>query len=104
MSEQSATSPTEVLAALDFVEWDRGTVAENIVTFFGWVRRSDGQRDFIYLEFSRETLLPTWWATSSAKYSRALNEALAPSEPHSDCVFWRDALRALELSRPVEAT
>ena len=85
-------NPRDVLRALDFVAWDRATIAEDVITFFGWIRRSDGQRDFAYLEFDRAIGTVNWWATSSAKYSRRMTEIVAPGSEHCDCVPYEDAL------------
>lgn len=88
-----AMKPTDAIASLPFVTWDRGTIAEDVVTIFGWIPRRDGQRDFVYLEFSRSDGEVSWWATSSAKYSRQITKMFGGE--HSDCVPWLDALAAL---------
>jgi len=79
------------------VEWDRGVVGEEHVVVYGWIRRSDGRRDFALVEFERSTGRPSWWATSSAKYSKALHHFCGgKAEEHVDCVPFMEALRAVQ--------
>jgi hypothetical protein len=80
----------------DFVQWDRGVVGDEHVVVYGWIPRPDGRRDFALIEFKRATGQPTWWLTSSAKYSKALHEWCGGKpEEHVDCVPFSEALLAI---------
>jgi hypothetical protein len=77
-----------VMDKLPMVEWDR-CVRPGDGTFivYGWIARSDGQRDFVVLSF----LWPTdptaaLFTTSSAKHSAEIARLLYGSEAeHIDC-------------------
>ena len=71
----------EILELLDFVNWDRlfGDIEEPVI--FGWIDRDDNKKDFVVLDF---TQYPTWFATSSKKYSKEIGKLLEHKE-HSDC-------------------
>jgi hypothetical protein len=71
------------------VEWDRYTCSGNIVyNLYGWIRRSDGERDFVVLQVfltGGEPILS--YITSSAKYSRTIAEIIfKESAGHTDCI------------------
>jgi hypothetical protein len=88
----------------DFVQWDRGVVGDQRTIIYGWIRRSDGARDFAIIEFDHSTGLPSWWLTSSAKYSKVLHEWCGgKAEEHVDCVPFQEAMRRA-LGLPMEAT
>jgi len=83
------------------VEWDRGVVGEEHVVVYGWIRRSDGRRDFALVEIERATGQPSWWLTSSAKYSEALHHFCGgKAEEHVDCVPFLEALEAAAQPEP----
>jgi len=69
-----------VLKRLDFVSWDRYFGEGDNLTFFGWIGRKDGYKDFVVLDFS---IKPIWFATSSKKYSSKIADLL--NQKHSDC-------------------
>ena len=97
----STETPRQMLQRLPFVEWDRGIVAETVATVFGWIQRHDGKRDFVYLEFDRSTSEVVWWATSSAKYSRQITDALVPGTDHFDCKPFETVLQEMLGGRSV---
>jgi hypothetical protein len=74
------------------VTWDRFTVSreetEVTTTIYGWVARTDGQRDFILLKFTQHTGRGTYdlsFCTSSAKYSDDFAKRLEMGG-HSPCL------------------
>ena len=87
---------TAVCNALSFVTWDRltfGDVGDNSYgQVFGWIPRSDGQRDFVIV-----TSWASWdtvnFNTSSAKYSEQIDENLyGPNDGHGTCKLVEDFL------------
>lgn len=65
------------------VEWDRYTDGK-IINVYGWIKRSDSQRDFLLLQIMDGKF---GFVTSSAKYSKVLHEYLFGSlEEHHDCI------------------
>jgi hypothetical protein len=71
------------------VEWDRYTCSGNIVyNIYGWVRRSDGDRDFVLVQFFLNGGIPMMsFVTSSAKYSKQIGEVICGIDfEHSDCI------------------
>lgn len=70
------------------VIWDRFTQTDDgYYVVYGWLRRSDGDRDF--LMFAIDTVLTpddVFYTTSSAKYSEAIAQLLyGTSEDHNPC-------------------
>jgi len=87
---------TAVCNALPFVTWDRLTIGDidddSYGQVFGWILRSDGQRDFVLI---------THWAswdtvnfnTSSAKYSAEIDKILfGNNDDHGTCKLVEDLL------------
>lgn len=73
----------QIKAAIPVI-WDRFVRFNNQYTVFGWINRTDGQRDFLIIWFNEgDKLSDIAFATSSAKYSKAVAD-LFGSE-HGDC-------------------
>ena len=71
-----------VLAKLLFVEWDRFTFNNGLLTIFGWIsRENDDYKDFVVLRFSEIEV--AFIQTSSLKYSAIIGEALGTG--HTAC-------------------
>lgn len=69
------------------VEWDRYTNDDGYYIVYGWILRTDGQRDFLMIAMW-ETDPPeaVFYTTSSAKYSRKIAEVIYGSaDDHNDC-------------------
>lgn len=67
------------------IKWDRYTVYKDRFTLFGWIDRTDGQRDFVVIDFDDNCeLKDISFVTSSAKYSEKIAELLGMG--HSDCI------------------
>ncbi len=65
------------------VEWDRYTEGK-ITNVYGWIKRSDGQRDFLLIQLMDGKF---GFVTSSAKYSKVLHEYLfGDLVEHNDCI------------------
>jgi hypothetical protein len=76
----------EVLRRLTMVEWDRCTSSDVDMAVYGWIARSDGQRDFVMVVFIAGSPHPESFATSSAKYSREIMRLLCGDDKgHIDC-------------------
>jgi len=59
------------------IKWDRYTEHEGEYNIYGWIKRKDGQRDFVLLQIYEENgEIKGGFTTSSAKYSQALNKFL----------------------------
>ncbi|HEA65079.1 MAG TPA: hypothetical protein ENI02_02945 [Candidatus Aminicenantes bacterium] len=69
-----------VLKKLDFVNWDRYFGVGNDLTFFGWIDRKDGYKDFVVIDFIGKEIS---FATSSKEYSKKIADLL--NVEHSDC-------------------
>ncbi|MCX6216524.1 hypothetical protein [Spirosoma sp.] len=70
------------------IQWDRYTKTDDgYYVVYGWIARSDGQRDFIMLAmWETDKIDDIFFTTSSAKYSRRILEVLFGSaEDHNDC-------------------
>lgn len=73
------------------ITWDRFIDSPGFVTIYGWLERSDGKRDFIIILMSKlsETLI--FYATSSIKYSQAIQDYLGVApEDHNDCQLFEN--------------
>lgn len=69
------------------VIWDRFTETDGYYVVYGWIARSDGQRDFLVIQMWN-TDLPSeaFWITSSAKYSEDIERALSGNiQDHVPC-------------------
>ena len=81
----------EVIKKLDEsipVVWDRFTKTDDgYYVVYGWIVRSDGQRDFIMFEmWEYEKPENVAYATSSAKFSRRISEILyGHADDHNEC-------------------
>jgi hypothetical protein len=85
---------TEIIIPLnDLVEWDRYGIRNNENGFiFGWIKREDGHRDFVSVNFQL-----TWnqfvfnYTTSSKKYSKEIAKILSKEgansvlDPYLEC-------------------
>lgn len=67
--------------------WDRFTCTdEGFYVVYGWITRSDGQRDFIMITWDVAEPIGVWYTTSSAKYSAKICEILyGTAEGHNSC-------------------
>ena len=69
------------------LEWDRYTENEGFYNVYGWIKRTDKQRDFLLLQFDDSALLDVGFVTSSAKYSKAIHDYLSEDiDEHNDCI------------------
>lgn len=75
------------------VEWDRFTYSsmserQGVYNIYGWIHRTDGQRDFLLLLLTQiDGYMYPNFVTSSAKYSKLINAFLfGENAPHSDCI------------------
>lgn len=73
---------TDAMKRFDMVEWDRWAGSRDNYSAFGWIKRSDGQRDFLALDIVDGEIVD--FVTSSAKYSKKFCEIMGWE--HSDCV------------------
>lgn len=74
------------------ITWDRFVKHSNHICAFGWIERTDGQRDFAIVWFDEGSeLKDISFATSSAKYSKQLAELLGSE--HVDCEKVPEGLR-----------
>ena len=64
----------KVLKQFTEVKWDRFVFANNCTSVFGWIKRKDGQRDFLLIDFDEFDIVG--YATSSAKYSKIFAKRL----------------------------
>ena len=71
----------KVLKQFTEVKWDRFVAKENWVRVFGWIKRKDGKRDFLVIDFLSSVVMD--FCTSSAKYSKLFSERL--NFKHTDC-------------------
>jgi hypothetical protein len=69
------------------IEWDRFVEKDGEYGIYGWIKRKDGQRDFVLLEIYEENgQIKGGFSTSSAKYSKKLHEFLYGKKvPHNPC-------------------
>jgi len=70
------------------IEWDRFTQDEsnNFHCVYGWINRSDGQRDFILIEYWSDCPDNVWYCTSSAKYSAEISKLMyGETTNHNQC-------------------
>lgn len=69
------------------VIWDRFTSDDGFFVVYGWIARSDGQRDFLMISMDVDyPAEDVFFTTSSAKYSREIMKCLFGSdEDHNDC-------------------
>lgn len=77
-----------VMAKLEpIVSWDRCVQHAGTLIVYGWIPRSDGQRDYAELAFLWADQPDAYYfTTSSAKHSKHLWELLAgPGATHVDC-------------------
>ena len=67
------------------VEWDRYTQNKNDYNIFGWIRRSDGQRDFLLIQINVKNMV-AGFITSSAKYSEEIHKLIFGNlNMHTNC-------------------
>lgn len=69
------------------IEWDRFTEEGGDYNIYGWIQRSDGQRDFVLLMLDRkDDKIKGGFVTSSAKYSAAICQFMFNEEgDHEPC-------------------
>lgn len=67
------------------LEWDRYTETETELNCYGWIKRTDGGKDFLVINFSIDETSPdqVWFVTSSAKYSQSFCDLTGGT--HSPC-------------------
>jgi hypothetical protein len=81
----------ESLSKLIPIEWDRFTEDEDgDFNIYGWIKRKDGQRDFVllnlFLEDGNIRSYKSGFATSSAKYSKMIYMCLyGTTKGHNSC-------------------
>lgn len=71
------------------VSWDRYTISDiGAYNIYGWLPRSDEQRDFLLLQIiSDESGLNVGYVTSSAKYTQEIGSLLfGENAPHNTCI------------------
>lgn len=70
------------------VAWDRYTVSEfGAYNIYGWIGRSDGNRDFLLLQIMNDKDLNVGYVTSSAKYTNEIASILfGETPPHNTCI------------------
>ena len=85
------------LTQLSGVVWDRCSLGSESNSAFGWIPRTDGQRDFLILCWHAknalnpssgniEEMIAYGFATSSAKYTREFSKHLFGTDAgHNDC-------------------
>jgi hypothetical protein len=79
------------------ITWDRFTHQVNVgFSVYGWIPRSDGQRDFVLLEtmILNSGEYGRSFVTSSAKYSEAISRWLG-FEDHSTCRLVEELLEGV---------
>ncbi len=70
------------------VEWDRFTKTEdNYYVVYGWIKRHDGERDFLMIGlWANDPPEDVFYTTSSAKYSMEISRVLYGSaDDHNPC-------------------
>jgi len=73
------------------IEWDRYVDAYDELIFYGWIPRSNKQRDFLVIFFSPDANLnDVGYVTSSAKFSQAFCDLIGGV--HNPCkkIFYND--------------
>src|SRR6185312_8254054 len=81
----------ESLSKLIPIEWDRFTEDEDgDFNIYGWIKRKDGQRDFVllnlFLEYGNIRSYKSGFATSTAKYSKTIYMCLyGTTKGHNSC-------------------
>lgn len=90
MTHQQATNTKNITTAIASaipVVWDRFTATDDgFYVVYGWIARSDGQRDFVIFELLENQPEDVFCTTSSAKYSKRIMEVLyGSSDDHNDC-------------------
>lgn len=76
----------KILNKFPKVKWDRYTEDGLVSNFFGWIKRKDGQSDFLILSFVDKKLW--WYFTSSAKFSKKIAKKL--KQKHLECTRVED--------------
>lgn len=96
-SKQTILAVMEKLKSAIPIEWDRYTKTEDgFYVVFGWIARSDGQRDYVQFQlWDFQQPEEAFFSTSSAKYSRQIMEVLqGTSDDHNDCRKINELLEA----------
>lgn len=78
------------------VKWDRFTESDSHCTMFGWLDRTDGQRDFMVIVLEGDT---AWYVTSSAKHSKEFSERSGDGD-HKPCQLVEDFFPNVRTLRP----
>lgn len=70
------------------IVWDRFTELDGDYNIYGWIKRKDGQRDFVLLQLYIEGEdIKGGFVTSSAKYSAPIcNYMYGESKDHNNCL------------------
>ena len=77
----------ESIAKLIPIDWDRFTENDGEYNIYGWIKRKDGQRDFVLLQLYLEnSVIKGSYCTSSANYSKDIYMCLyGTTKGHSIC-------------------
>lgn len=78
----------ESVAKLIPIEWDRFTESKSgDYNIYGWIKRKDGQRDFVLFQLYLENgAIKGGFCTSSAKYSKDIYMCLyGTTKGHNSC-------------------
>lgn len=67
----------EKLEELEFVSWDRLYQWEQGLVVYGWIEREeDSYKDFLVIEFEKQTGIVVRWDTSSAQFHDIIAQVL----------------------------
>lgn len=77
----------EKIAKLIPIQWDRYTEEDGEYNIYGWIKRKDGNRDFVLLQlYFEEGKIKGGFCTSSAKYSKSIYMCLyGTTKGHRSC-------------------
>jgi len=69
------------------IVWDRFVQDGVYFDIYGWIKRSDGERDFVLLQLTlKDDMITGGFVTSSAKYSKVIdNYMYGNNDRHNDC-------------------
>lgn len=93
--KESAKSVIKKLESIP-IEWDRFTGDDDEMFVYGWIKRKDGQRDFVVIILLSMQSGNNYvnFTTSSAKYSSKICELLfGELSEHQPCVKVKDLLK-----------
>lgn len=69
------------------IQWDRFTEKDGYYNIYGWIKRKDGERDFVLFQLYLDNgEIKGSYCTSSAKYSKEIFKLFYGTyEGHNDC-------------------